>query len=63
MDTFETIYPKVNATKSSAYPTKLFVVRGEYTNIDTKNSEQFHKLVAKVLFDTKRAIKDTGRVI
>ena len=63
LETSERIDPKSTGTKSSAYSTNLFVVGGEYTKLETKKSEEFHKVVAKLLFTTKRDRLNTGTVI
>ena len=63
MDTFDKIDTKATGTKLSAAPTNLFVVRDDCIKIETKNSEQFHKVVAKTLFATNRSRPDTGTVM
>ena len=63
LETFDKIDPKATGTKSSASPTNLFVVSDECTKPETKKSRQFHKVVAKILFATKRARPDTGTEI
>ena len=57
------IDPKVTVTKSSITPTELFSVRDVCTKLETKKSEQFHKVVVKICFDTKRSRTDTGTAI
>ena len=51
--------PKATGTKSSAAPENLFLVNEEYEKLLTNKSVQFHNLVAKTLYDTKRARPDT----
>ena len=51
--------PKATGEKSSAAPEKLFVVNEEYEKLSTDKSVQFHNLVAKTLYATKRARPDT----
>ena len=63
LGTFDKIYPKENVTKSIADPNNLFVVRDDFTKLETKNNEQFHKVVVKVLFSANRASTDTGTAI
>ena len=45
---------------SSEPPITLFSVRHDYTNPETKNSENFQKVVAKILFATKKARPDNS---
>ena len=52
--------PDEHGTKSSAAPRNLFVVDDDCEKVDKKKAEQFHHLVAKTLFATKRARPDTG---
>ena len=63
METFDKIDHKATGTKSSAAPTKLFFVKDYCTSTETKKSEHFHKVVAKILFATKRDRLDTGTAI
>ena len=55
--------PKATGTKSSAAPENLFVVNEEYEKLSTNKSVQFHNLVAKTLYATKRARPDTCTAI
>ena len=50
---------KATGTKSSAAPENLFVVNEECEKLSTDKSVQFHNLVAKTLYATKRARPDT----
>ena len=50
---------KSTGTKSRATPENLFVVNEEYEKVSTDKSVQFHNLVAKTLYATKRARQDT----
>ena len=62
-ETFDDIDMRITGTKASASPTNLLVMRYDCTKLETKNSKQFHKVVAKILFDTKQARLGTGTVI
>ena len=55
MTAFAKEIPKATGTKSSAAPKNLFVVNEECENLSTDKSVQFHNLVAKTLYATKRA--------
>ena len=57
---FENIMPKEKGTKSSAAPPDLFVVNKDCNKLEKRKAEQYHSLVAKMLFATKRARPDTG---
>ena len=57
---FERIMPKEKGTKSSAAPANLFVLDKDCEQLDKEKAEQYHSLVAKMLFATKRARPDTG---
>ena len=60
---FERIMPKEKGTKTSAAPSNLFEINEDCVKLDKKQAEQFHSLVAKMLFATKRARPDTGLAI
>jgi hypothetical protein len=47
-------------TRTCAAPADLFVVQEDSEKLSKKKGEQFHSIVAKVLFATKRARPDTG---
>ena len=55
--------PEEHGTKTSAAPRNLFVVDDDCEKLDKKKAEQFHHLVAKTLFATKRAWPDTGTAV
>ena len=55
--------PKASVTKSSTYPLNLFVVDEDCDKLCKEKAETFHKLVANMLFATKRARPDTGTAI
>ena len=57
---FEKMAPKKQGSKSSAAPKNLFVVDDSSEKLSDSKREQFHSLVAKILFATKRARPDTG---
>ena len=61
--TFDKMDPKATGTKTSAAPSGIFVVKADYTKITKERSEQFHSLVAKMLFSTKRSRPDTGTAV
>jgi hypothetical protein len=51
--------PKGGGTKSSAAPENLFKIDEDCTKLDPIKSKEFHNLVAKTLYATKRARPDT----
>ena len=55
--------PKATGTKTSAAPLNLFVVKEDCTKLTKEKSEQFHSVVAKMLFSTKRSRPDTGTAV
>ena len=57
---FERIMPHEKGTKSCAAPPDLFTVNHECDKLSKTKAEQFHSLVMKVLFTTKRARPDSG---
>ena len=57
---FEKAAPKEEGTKASAAPKDLFVVDQDCEKLPKDKAEEFHSLVAKVLFATKRARPDTA---
>ena len=63
LDCFEKAEPKANGTKSSAAYMKLFVVDEDGENLSKEKTETFQKIVANMLFTTKRARSDTGVAI
>ena len=62
-ETFDDIDMRITGTKASAFLTNLLVMRYECTKLETKNSKQFHKVVAKILFATNKDRLGTGTVI
>lgn len=56
---FEKADPKVSGTKSSAAPDDLFKVDEDCKKLGTSKATEFHNLVAKTLYATKRARPDT----
>ena len=60
---FDKIMPNCKGTKSSAAPRDLFEIDDEAEKLPKLKREQFHSLVAKVLFAAKRARPDTGLAI
>ena len=57
------IYTKEKGKKKSAAPANLFTVKEHYKKLDKECSEQFHSIVAHVLFNTKRSRPDTGTAV
>lgn len=60
---FEKADPNAKGTKTSAAPVNLFVVNEDSEKLSTERQVQFHNLVAKTLFATKRARPDTCTAI
>ena len=56
---FDKADPSGKGTKSSAAPVNLFVVNEDSKELTPKKAVQFHNLVAKTLYATKRAKPDT----
>ena len=63
LESFDKIYPKATGTNSSADRTNLSVLSNNCTKPETKKSEQFHKVVAKLLFANKKDKPNTGTAI
>ena len=63
IELFEKMVPKEQGSKSSAAPKNLFVVNDSSKKLSDSKREQFHSLVAKILFAAKRARPDTGTAI
>jgi hypothetical protein len=61
--TFDKAAPDSKGTKTSAAPSDLFKVDKDAKKLDPRAKDQFHSLVAKVLFATKRARPDTATSI
>jgi len=60
---FDKAEPKCAGTKSSAAPDNLFKVDDDCKKLSTKQAVEFHNLVAKTLYATKRARPDTCTAI
>jgi hypothetical protein len=60
---FDKAEPKVGGTKSSAAPESLFKVDEYYDKFKQDKAVEFHNLVAKTLYTTKREMTDTCTVI
>jgi hypothetical protein len=60
---FDKAEPKGGGTKSSAAPDNLFTVNEDCKKIIPERAVQFHNLVAKTLYATKRARPDTCTAI
>jgi hypothetical protein len=54
--------PEERGTKTSAAPRDLFVM-DDCKKLDSKKAEQFHHLVTKTVFGTKRVRPDTGTAV
>ena len=63
LDAFNKATSHGSGTKTSAAPADLFVVHLDSDKLPKVKAEQFHSIVAKVLFATKRARPDTGAAI
>jgi hypothetical protein len=59
IDAFDKAEPKGGGTKSSAATTNIFKVDEDCEKLDEKQATEFHTLVAKTLYATKRARPDT----
>ena len=59
LTTFEKAEPNGGGTKSTAAPENLFVVNMDAEKLPQEKAVQFHNLVAKTLYTTKRARPDT----
>ena len=60
---FNKAEPKGGGTKRSAAPENIFKVDEDCEKISQSMTVQFHNLVAKTLYDTKRARPDTCTAI
>jgi hypothetical protein len=56
---FDKADPKGCGTKTSAAPTDLFKINEDCRKLPPKKSKEFHNIVAKMLYATKRARPDT----
>ena len=59
LDNFDKAYPTGDGTKSSATPDIIFKVDEDCKKINAKQAVDFHHLVEKILFSTKRSWMDT----
>jgi hypothetical protein len=59
LTTFSKIEPKEDGTKSTAAPSNLFTIDEDCEKLAPERAKQFHNLVAKTLYATKRARPDT----
>jgi hypothetical protein len=59
ISTYDETGPKGGGTKTSAAPENLFRIDEDCEKLDYVKSKQFHNLVAKTLYATKRARPDT----
>jgi hypothetical protein len=60
---FDNAEPKGGGTKTSAAPDSLFKVDESCVKLDKNKDVEFHNLVAKTLYATKRARPDTCTAI
>ena len=60
LEDFSKSAPKDEGVKATAAPKDLFVVDEDCEKLSDTRSKEFHHLVAKTLFATKRARPDTG---
>ena len=63
IDAWDIVEPKGGGTKSSAAPSNLFKIDDTCEKLNGKRAKEFHTLVAKTLFATKRARPDTGTAV
>ena len=63
LGTFDKVAPKEKGTKSSAAPSNLFTVDEDTKDLAPNQAVEFHNLVAKTLYATKRARPDTCTAI
>jgi hypothetical protein len=56
---FDKADPNGGGNKTSAAPVNLFRIDQDCKKLDTKKSTEFHNMVAKTLYATKRARPDT----
>jgi hypothetical protein len=56
---FDKADPNGGGNKTSDAPVNLFRIDEDCTKLDTKKSSEFHNIVAKTLYATKRARPDT----
>ncbi len=63
MTAFDKAEPNGAGTKSTAAPENLFTVNDDCEKLSSDKAVQFHNLVAKTLYTTKRARPDTCTAI
>ena len=63
LDAFDKSYPMGGGNKSSASAANILKVDEDCKNLNTKRSGEFHHLVVKILFSTKRARPETCTAI
>ena len=63
LNTFAKSVPRVGGTKSIAAPDIIFNVNKDCKKLNVTQAVEFHHLVAKIIFDTKRARPDTCTAI
>ena len=63
LETFDKIDTKAKRTKKSAELASLFTVQEYCKKLNKERSEQFHIIVAQLLFTTKHARPDTGAAV
>ncbi len=63
LEAFDKAAPGERGTKTSAAPSDLFQVDDKCTKLNEERNKEFHHLVAKTLWATKRARPDTGTAI
>ena len=63
INTFDKMDPKAIGTNTSPAPSDIFVVKEDCTKLAKEKSKQFHSVVAKMLFATKRARLYTGTAV
>jgi hypothetical protein len=60
---FDKADPNGGGNKTNAAPVNLFRINKDYTKLNTKKSTEFHNIVAKTLYATKRARPDTCTLV
>jgi hypothetical protein len=63
LTSFDKAEPKVGGTKTSAAPASLFKVDDNCEKLKHDKDVEFHNLVEKTLYSTKRAMPDTCTAI
>jgi hypothetical protein len=63
VDAFDKADPNGGGIKTSAAPSNLFTVDEDCEKLEPKKAQQFHHIVAKTLYATKRARPDTCTAI